>query len=273
MKSSLVFLHILWFYTMLRSEIFTCAKTYVLIDPLLCNKNTTASHSRFTLELLTPGGLLLHVTPLKCVALWFRTWTLSKWAKLSAIECTKTHGKSHTKFLNLLEFSQKNGSIVRSLQNTGRVELDVHHVSPKCGLVCLSHHIWYHKNPSLRQIDIIHQIVDCFNPSLGVMPTSRAPYQSEGVDLSYGKCWISSLKGVRKFGKNLASGLKSRIDMAGACFCAGAKPCTGCFIVWCRTAKWSCQAMSLGGVHFSSTRLSASRCKRRHHDFSFFRCS
>ena len=133
MKSSLAFLHILWFYTMLRSVIFTCAKTYVLIDPLLCNKNTTASHSRFTLELLTPGGLLLHVTPLKCVALWFRTWTLSKWAKLSAIECTKTHGKSHTKFLNLLEFSQKNGSIVRSLQNTGRVELDVHHVSPNPG--------------------------------------------------------------------------------------------------------------------------------------------
>lgn len=159
MKSSLAFLRILWFYTMLRSEIFTCAKTYVLIDPLLCNKNTTASHSRFTLELLTPGGLLLHVCPLleMCGAVvsdmnpfWF-------WAKRSA-------SFSHWMYQNTWKIPQKvfefigvqseewfNSKIFGKTQDVWNwLELDVHHVSPKCGLVCLSHHIWYHKNPSLR---------------------------------------------------------------------------------------------------------------------------
>lgn len=196
------------------------------------------------------------------MALWFRTWTLSGFGPnvqhLSAIECTKTHGKSHRKFLNLLEFSQKNGSIVRSLAKHRTCGIDWNWTS----IMFLQNAGWY-VYPTIYGITRIHPCdwANGQNPSnCGLFQSQLRcdadlmSTQSEGVDLSYGKCWISSLKGVRKIRKEFGKRpFQSWIEMAGACFCAGAKPCAGCFIVWCWTAKWSCQAICLGGVHSSAS--------------------
>ena len=50
-----------------------------------------------------------------------------------------------------------------------------------CWMLLDVHILWYHRNPSQTQNP---RFATCFNLSIGVMPTSRARFESDPVDLS-----------------------------------------------------------------------------------------